>query len=450
MNCQITAFALILINLLFVMGEVAAAESRVLVGVARRDITPTHPIRLSGYLARKTESQAVTQRLYAKALAFGSDRQGASVLITVDATGIPASLRDEVARRLQSKRKVHPDRVAICVTHTHAAPCLEGYLPTLFGEPIPPDQQDRIARYTAEFTDALEQVALAALKNRKTSRLAFGQTNASFAANRRTAGGPVDHDVPVLTITDSRSRLRAVLANYACHCTTLGGNFNEACGDWAGYAQEYLEQAHPGAIALVTIGCGADANPAPRGTLELAQQHGQSLATAITELLKGQLRPVAGPPVSRAKRIELPFDPLPTRTEWETKAAEQTPGGYHARVNLAKLDRGETLPTTLPYLVQMWTFGDDLALVFLPGEVVVDYSTRLKREFAAARLWVNGYANGVPCYIPSERILREGGYEGGGAMIYYDQPTKLAPGLETLIVDTVHELLPRNFRASQP
>ena len=36
-----------------------------------------------------------------------------------------------------------------------------------------------------------------------------------------------------------------------------------------------------------------------------------------------------------------------------------------------------------------------------------------------ARLWITAYANDDPCYIPSERILREGGYEGGGAIVYY-------------------------------
>ncbi len=90
-------------------------------------------------------------------------------------------------------------------------------------------------------------------------------------------------------------------------------------------------------------------------------------------------------------------------------------------------------------------FGDGLAMVFLPGEVVVDYSLRLKKEFGSSRLWINSYANDVPCYIPSERILKEGGYEGGDAMIYYDRPTRLAMGTEERIVSAVHELLPQKF-----
>lgn len=87
--------------------------------------------------------------------------------------------------------------------------------------------------------------------------------------------------------------------------------------------------------------------------------------------------------------------------------------------------------------------------MFLAGEVVVDYSLRLKTEFDATRIWVNAYANDVPCYIPSERILKEGGYEGGGAMVYYDRPARLASGVEDRILKTVHKLMPGSFETGR-
>jgi len=277
----------------------------------------------------------------------------------------------------------------------------------------------------------------------------------------------------MLVVTDSKGTLRAILANYACHCTTLGGEFNELCGDWAGYAQEFLERDHPGVTVLVAIGCGADANPQPRPGLNFDQQHGQEIATEVNRLLgitihspsrpatlspsdgerdgvRGfrKLIPIRGNLDCRAQEIEIPLDSPPTRAEFEARANETNYVGYHARWTLAKLDRPDAsaLPTKIPYLIQTWSFGDDLAMVFLPGEVVVDYALRLKKELDPDRTWVNAYANDVPCYIPSERILQEGGYEGGGAMTYYGWPTRIAPGLEKLIVDTVHELLPKQFR----
>lgn len=414
------------------------------IGVASIDITPTFPIRLSGYAVRTSEATNAVQKLWAKALAIGSDQEGPALLITVDNTGVPRKVRDEVVARL-AKKKMDPSRVAICSTHNHTSPCLAGYLPTLFGSPLPPEHQAHIERYTHDLTDAIEKVALDALKHRKPSRLSWAQGKASFAANRRTPGGPVDHDLPLLAVTDAKGKLRALLVNYACHCTTLGGEFNQVCGDWAGYAQEFLERNHPGVTVLVAIGCGADANPQPRPGLNFAQQHGQAIATNINQLLQGCLTPVRGKLNCGAKEIALPLDTPPTRAAFEARAQQKDYVGYHARWTLAKLDRGERLPTKIPYLVTAWSFGDDLATVFLPGEVVVDYSLRLKKEFDASRFWINAYANDVPCYIPSERILTEGGYEGGGAMTFYGWPTRIAPGVENLIVDAVHALLPKQF-----
>lgn len=425
----------------------ADEEPTRLIGVARRDITPAYPIRLSGYAVRKTEATNAAQRLWAKALAIGNDEQSPGILITVDNTGVPKHVRDEVAARL-ARRRIDPSRVAVCSTHTHSAPYLDGYLPTLFGEPLAPAHEAHVQRYTRELADALEQVALEALKNRQPGRLSWARGRAGFAANRRTKGGPVDHDLPLLVVTDARGKLRALLANYACHCTTLGGDFNELCGDWAGYAQEFLEHDHSGVTVLVAIGCGADANPQPRSGLNLARQHGLEIATNVNQLLTRRLTPVRGRIECRAREIALPLDTPPTRAEFEARARETNYVGYHARWTLARLDQpGATgLPTRIPYLIQTWNFGDELALVFLPGEVVVDYSLRLKKEFDRERLWINAYANDVPCYIPSERILKEGGYEGGGAMTYYGWPARIAPGVENLIINTVHELLPKSFR----
>jgi len=416
------------------------------VGVARVDITPDYPIRLTGYAARKTEAESVAQRIYAKALAIGSDKEKPAILMAVENCGVPLAVHDEVVGLLKAQRHINPDRVAICSTHTHSAPWVKGFAPNIFGGPLPEDQAKRVERYTGELVQALVKVALEALDARQPANLTWGCGQAGFAANRRTKGGPVDQDLPVLVVRDVAGNVRAVFASYACHCTTLGSDFNQICGDWAGFAAEDLEREHPGATVLIALGCGADANPQPRGTLELTKQHGAEIASAVDKLLQADLVPIEGKLVCRTKQLQLAFDTLPTRAEWEERARDTGYPGSHARLNLARLDRGEKLPTRLGYQVQTWTFGDSLAMVFLPGEVVVDYSLRLKREFDSARLWVNAYANDVPCYIPSERVLKEGGYEGGDAMIYYDRPTRFAPGIEERIVRAVHQLIPRSFQ----
>ena len=209
-------------------------------------------------------------------------------------------------------------------------------------------------------------------------------------------------------------------------------------GDWAGYAQEAMEADHPGCVAMTLIGCGGDANPINRQIAGMAATHGRSIADEVNRLLRGPWTELPDTPQIMLERFKLPFDTLPTRAQLEQLIQTGGAPGYNASVQLAKLNRGESLPRDLAYSVQTWKFGNKLLLVFLPGEVVVDYVLRLKQEFDPARLWVTAYTNDVPCYIPSERILREGGYEGGGAMVYYGWPTRLKPGVESLIIDAVH------------
>jgi putative membrane-bound dehydrogenase-like protein len=418
------------------------------VGTAAVNITPPYPVRLSGFGFRRAESEGVTQAIWAKALAVGDDREEPAVLITVDNLGVPEELVSAVAARLQKKAGIRRERLAVTATHTHTAPMLKGVPPTLFGMPIPAEHQKHIDRYTRELTDRLEGVALAALKARAPARLCWGIGTVGFARNRRTAGGPVDHDLPVLVVRDLKGKIRAIYVSYACHCVTLSNN--KISGDWAGYAQELIQRWHPGAVALVSIGCGADANPSSGVTgdrVGAATEQGAEIAFEVDRLLEGYLAPVSGKLTTHLSRFDLPLDTLATREQWQERAKRGGAIGYHAQVQLARLDRGEALQTKISYSVQTWNFGDQLAMVFLPGEVVVDYSLRLKKELDPGRIWINAYADDAPCYIPSERILKEGGYEGGGAMVYYDKPARFRPGLEDRIIGAVHAQLGASFKA---
>jgi putative membrane-bound dehydrogenase-like protein len=417
------------------------------VGTAQADISPTHPIRLNGFGFRRTESEGVYHRIWARALAIEDDSKEPTLLITVDVLGIPDDIRAELGQRFARKAKLNPERLAITATHTHTGPMLKGANTTLFGVPIPKEHLDHIDKYTVEFLDKLEQAGLDALKSRKPARLSYAVGKVTFAKNRRTAGGPVDHDLPVLFVHDAESgKVRAVYTSYACHCVTL--SFNKVGGDWAGFAAEAIQSAYPDSVALVSVGCGADANPTSNVTgdkVEAAQLQGREIAAEVKRLAGNFLAPVSGKITPRMKTIELPLAPLPTRAEWEEKAKRTNAIGHHARVQLEKLDRKQALLTKIDYPIQTWAFGDTLAMAFLPGEVVVDYALRLKKELDGQRLWVNAYANGAPCYIPSERVLKEGGYEGGGAMIYYDIPVPFKPGLEEPIVLTVKGQLGKTF-----
>ncbi len=438
----------------------ADRDSLIEVGVAQIDITPDYPIRLNGYGSRRTESEGIIQRIWAKALAIGSDEDGPVVMITVENCGLPDELTEEVSERVKHKTGIPRENFVACYTHTHSAPCLTNAASFIFSADISSEEQEKIDRYTRQLSNWMETIALEALTKRKPCRLAWNIGELGFAKNRRTDGGPVDHSLPVMQITDADGTLCAVWASYACHCTTLAGADNHICGDWAGYAQEEIQKAHPDVTALITIGCGADANPEsrmrpmPEGKQEVfetrlayAKEHGKALAQEVEHQLERDTKCISSVPIGVFERVNLPFDKLPTREEWEARTAQGGASAYHAKKHLEMLQNGQTIKTEISYPIQAWTFGEELAVLFLASEVVVDFSLRLKKEFDATRLWVGAYSNAFPGYIPSERVLAEGGYEGGGAMIYFGQPTRFAPGVEQLVIDTAHQVLPEEFLA---
>ncbi len=431
------------------------------VGIARVDITPVESIRLTGYAARgKGETSSVLNRLSAKALAFGIGKQ-TSILITVDLVGINKRLTGEVVEQLSKKAGLTPAQIVICASHSHGSPEVgnlinilqcRGDYPTNFSfndSLVNLEQLIHIARFNEQIVDKMVEVALAALNDRKPSLVAWGQTKASFAVNRRPLGGPVDHTLPVLRVTDPNGRVKAILINYASHGITLGPEVNSVHGDWMGEAQNQLEAKYPGSVAMVSVGCAGDSHPGQQGKMEYLKSQGQEITNNVDQLLKSKLTALNSPPVGIMKWIKLPFAKVPTIAELIPLTKDKTIKGYYARLALERLVRGEDLPRELDYPVQVWNFDNKMLMLNMGGELVVDYSIRLKRELGADRLWINAYSNDVSCYIPSRRILAEGGYEPDVSMYWYNMPSPLSENVEDQIVKTVLELIPASFKKAR-
>ncbi|MCD2422473.1 hypothetical protein LQ567_06840 [Niabella pedocola] len=427
-------------------------------GVASADITPQTPIRMAGYAARlSTDADSVLQPIAAKALALGSDAQHPTLLITVDLVGIPWRITKNVTDFLVKEKGINPAQVAICASHTHGGPEVGNLINILqyrnggFSDSLLALKQlIEITQYTEQLTQKLKDLAVAALNNRKPALVSWGQGQAQFASNRRTKDGPVDLALPILKITDPGGALKAVFLNYACHGTTLGGEEHKIHGDWIAEAHRVIEARHPGATALIALGCAGDANPAPRGSRENMQQHGKEIADNIDKLLTAQLQPLYTPPSGTMQWIQLPFSKVPSAAELVEWTKDPSVKGYYARLALERLERGEAIPAVVDYPFQVWNFDNKMAMVNLAGEVVVDYSIRLKDRYGAERLWVNAYANDVPSYIASRRVIGEGGYEPESSMYWYNKPSPFVPEVEDMIVNAVGEAMPASFKDQRP
>lgn len=427
----------------------AEKESGWKAGVAVQTITPEQSMWMAGYGHRNKPSEGKLTELYVKALALEDPHGGRLVLLTSDLVGIPRSLAEPVAEEVRKRTGLPRDRLMLTVSHTHCGPVLRDSLHTMYD--MPPEEAAKIGPYTDKAKERMIDVIVRALNELKPARLSFGKGTARFAVNRRKPTdkgfindaypeGPVDHAVPVLRIDTPEGKLRAVVFGYACHNTTL--QFYQWCGDYAGFAQQNIEDKHRGATALFWMGCGADANPLPRSKVELCKKYGRELTVAVEDTLAGRLTPITGDSAAKYATIALPFDKLPSRAQWEAeRRSKQFAVRNRAEHYLRILDRGEKIDNEYRYYpVQVWRLGE-LTWVALGGEVVVDYSLRLQRELGRERpLWIAGYANDVMAYIPSLRVLKEGGYEGDTSMIPYGMPARWGPTLEERITAKVRSL----------
>jgi hypothetical protein len=384
-----------------------------------------------------------------------------AVLITLDLVGIDQTLTRDICTALADKYGLARHQIGICTSHTHTGPAVGKNLAPLHYLQVDQQQQKLIDDYAVQLRTHVVAVVGEAINSLAPSRLAWGSGTATFAVNRRnnseakvpelrTAGklvGPQDHDVPVLTVRDVEGNLKTVVFGYACHSTVL--SFYKWSGDYPGFAQIEFEKNNPGCQAMFFAGCGADQNPLPRRTVQLAQHYGRRLAAAVeTVVLTSKMSPVQGSLKTSYKTIDLQLAKLPSREEITKDAAltddKSKYTAARARMLLDQLDDGQALADSYPYPIGVWQIGDEVQFVLLGGEVVVDYAVRMKAELRGRRTWVAGYANDVMAYIPSRRVLAEGGYEGGGSMVYYGLPTIWAPELENAILAEVHRQLQPN------
>lgn len=453
---------------LFVSAESCQAEETLKFGFGKRDITPTEPMRLSGYSNRTIPAKDAYEKLHVRSMVFEGKEGERYAIVSVDLLGLSAQQNAKIARRVEATHQIPRERLVVSCTHTHTGPQLTEPASNLLSTPFTEEETRRAIDFAERLTQEIVGVIGDSITDLKPGKMFLGEGQATFAMNRRklidgkwvmvpNPEGPVDHSLPFLKITDSDGTIRGLIFNYACHATTLGPNDNQYNPDWPGFAAKFLEEAYPGAFALSLIGCGADANPEPRAgknidAIATSIAHGRAAAAGVKQGLEGKLTEIKEVPVCSFGYAGIAFD-LPSAEELKQRLTEQNVTiRQHAANMLEILKRKRMLPSTYPLPLQTWQFGNDLTMVFMGGEVVVDYAIRLKKELQPGYVWVTAYTNDDPGYIASERVRSEGGYEVDYSMYFYNQPGRWATGTEELIIDRIKALKadPQAERARNP
>ena len=419
-------------------------------GAASVDITPTGSLWMAGFAARTRPAQGTALPLRARALAIQAGEGPPAILVTADLLGVTARLSEAVYAGIARRHHIPRSALLVNASHTHCGPIVDEQLAVAYE--LTAAQWQAVRDYTASLEHSLLELVDRALAGIRPATLAFSIGTARFARNRRvqfSPDGPVDHAVPVLRVSDADGSPIAIVFGYACHNTTLRHDFVQYHGDYAGVAQAALERRHRGVVALFVTGCGADVNPDPRGTLALVEAHGTALADAVDRALPAAARIPPGLHSAYAT-VELPYAAGEPRQRWMAALPATIEEVYlrrHATLMEQIAARQGGLPVSQTAPVQVWRLGPhgsatdgSVTLVALGGEVVVDYALRLAREFPDRRIWAAGYSNDVFGYVPSRRVLREGGYEGADAMVYYGRPGPFTDDVEELLVSQVRRL----------
>ena len=331
-------------------------------GVAKAIITPEKSVWLAGYGSKRAPDGKLHD-LWMKALALEDNAGQRVVLITSDFQGVPKIMSDRVFEQLQKQFKLERTQVMFTFSHNHCGPRLGDDLIDYY--PVEAEQEALVEEYTSHMVTKTVAMVGESLSKLAPAALAIGEGKATFGVNRRNNReadvpdliakgtplvGPVDHAVPVMTVTRPDGKLEAVLFGYACHPTTL--SFLTWCGDYPGFAQLEIEKAHPGTTAMFVNTCGGDQNPLPRRKVELCEKYGHMLAVGVEEALKQPLKPVSSGLRTAFEIIDLPYLKNVSREELlELSKDENGIKGRWSRRLLKRLDAGHKFESAYPYQI---------------------------------------------------------------------------------------------------
>ncbi len=435
----------LMLSMLLVAGNLCGAALKV--GFGRQKITPPMPIWLAGFSARTHAAEGIAHDLWTKALAIEDGRGQKLIVITIDLVIMPKAMTDMVAARVTHRHGIARPNLLINFSHTHSGPSLS------WSQKTDREMMLRVEGYRNKVMDSMTEAAAAAVADLRPSRISYGTGKVEFSHCRRERvpgggwrfgmdpDGPKDPTVPVLQIVGKDGKLRGVVFGLSCHPSALTPQFYVVSGDYAGIAQSEWEKAHPGATALFLQLCGGDQTTYPRGKMELAEKYGRELSAEVDRVMGTRLKQVRAPIKTAMLTTELPFAPFSLKQFEEQAKSSDALLRRHAERMLKLYESGQPPLPRLPYTMQAIQFGKDLTVLAMNGEVVANYSLRAKKEYGADGLIVAGYSNDIPCYIPSSRILKEGGYEARDAILMGSLPGPLGDQTEETIFAGIKELM---------
>lgn len=410
------------------------------------DITPTRPAPLAGYASRHGNFTTVEAPLEANLAAFPLPDGTCVVLGSVDTLFVGPSLSDRIA----VAAGVAQERLVLVSTHTHNAPSLAPEVPTLGLHD--PGYGDMVVRRLGKAVRRLIDAP------RETLSAAYAQRTAPFNVNRRRPAwmldygalrrkrrfrfgkgiamapfdrGVVDPLLRCIVLRGERGSIRAVLWSYACHPAFFPFR-DRVSPDFPGSVRAHLRRRFGDGCAVLYVP-GFAGSAIPRIPFALPRSAGEFLARL------------------------LPFNPaLPSFTpasygEWvdrlcataaacvrDAPAGDTAPAVAFARTRSPDvfIGQGSRSGSDVPLEMARLDFGPSCGLVAITGEMVGEWMPVLPKSLFEQRI-ATGYLAGPCLYVPTDAVVRQGGYEGDGFRSRFGLNGRFVDGMDRIVSSTL-------------
>lgn len=393
-----------IITLLLISFSITASPLRAALraGAARIDITPTKPVKMSGYSARTELSQGVHDPLSARAVAFESGGKRI-VLVSCDLIGFYEATSEQFRKLITAEFKLEPSELFLCGIHTHSAPT-----PTIDKEKGHPNNLE----YTKDLEGKLIEVIRKALDNLVPAQIGTGVGYSPVGANRRELKfdalgnstiqlgrnpyGPTDKQVLVMKVARSDGTICAAMFDYATHATCMGGKNLVISGDVLGLSEQFVEKIL-GADVVAPAFAGASGNIDPwfRVLPSFNNEPGWVPEPVLLGTLLGE----------EVVHVFRDINSLSGERDITTAIVTlKLPGKPRDQLEIPK----DCPPTSLT--ITAARIGN-IAFVGLGAEVLTEIGMSIKAGSPYEHTFVITHCNGAAGYLPPKNLYIEGGYE---------------------------------------
>ncbi len=432
-------------------------------GFARAKITPPVGTTMMGFGGRDMARgcEGVHDDVYVRAL-FLEHAGERALIMGYDLCFLGREETDRYKAAIGRVIDLSPRQILLNTTHNHVGPSVGTWYSAGYKPP------DRL------YLNDLERATLtAARKARDAMRdvtVWAGATRSDLPMNRRRNedgqiinapnpdGKPYDK-LPICLFKDQAGKPVCLLFSISCHPSMMSGW--EISAEYPGVAMNRLDE-HLGTVASLFLqGVGGDAKPSVigkgvirwrPGTWELMDQAGDMVAQEVIGALKKGLTQVE--PDLRTGAVEMvwPIDPAPPRSTFEDIVAKTKPEDRKRDVRcmwaarqIELLERYGKLPESITLTTHGVQLGKGLRILGIEGEAVGDWGFIIEKFYGRGVTFPLGYTDGTGLYLPTSRMLPEGGYEVVSSW-EYGLPAPLAKGMEDVVAKALAQLRERGIK----